>query len=326
LTSALSTPGDPVPVSSRPRGWRILLWPFWNGEERRLRTLWRLVLTMVCVQLVLRGMVLLGAPLNGLSLKPTVLRTIGILIPIFLATWFVDRRTFAHLGLRLDARWLADFVFGCVLGVALIALGVGVLHALGWMETGRVPQLRGADVAVVCLTLLVAAFFEEVLFRSWLLRNMADGFKFRPVGPRWALVVGAVLSSALFGLGHANNPNATLVSSLNVALAGIFLAVPYLITGRLGLSFGVHWTWNVAQGPLFGLPVSGNDLPASLLLSRETGPDEWTGGPFGIEAGITTLLLLALAIALIVGWTRWREGRVALRTGLLSANGDAVTA
>jgi membrane protease YdiL (CAAX protease family) len=270
-------------------------------------------------------MVFAGASLGGLALQPTVLRTVGTAIPLLLATWWIDRRTVAHLGLRIDRPWIVDFGFGCLLGVALIALGVGALHAFGWMETEPVARLDVAGIATACLVLLFASFFEELLFRSWLLRNVADGLKFKPLGPRGGLVLGTLLSSALFGYGHANNPGATLVSSLNVAAAGIFLAVPYLITGRLAVSWGVHWTWNVAQGPLFGLPVSGNALPASLLLSRETGPDEWTGGPFGIEAGITTLILLALAIAMMVAWTRWREGSAQIRTGLLAPDPDGVT-
>jgi membrane protease YdiL (CAAX protease family) len=242
------TPATPPPAPyARPRGPRLLLWPFWNAQEGRLRTLWRLVLALVAITAVMRVMVFAGASLGGLALQPTVLRTVGTAIPLLLATWWIDRRTVAHLGLRIDRQWVVDFGFGCLLGVALIALGVGALHAFGWMETEPVARLDVAGIATACLVLLFASFFEELLFRSWLLRNVADGLKFKPLGPRGGLVLGTLLSSALFGYGHANNPGATLVSSLNVAAAGIFLAVPYLITGRLAVSWGVHWTWRRAR-------------------------------------------------------------------------------
>jgi len=77
------------------------------------------------------------------------------------------------------------------------------------------------------------------------------------------------------------------------------------------------------MGPLFGIPVSGFTVPATIATTRETGPDEWTGGTFGIEAGITALLLMMLSIAASLAWARWREGRVRLVTELLDPAGPA---
>lgn len=312
----------PAAARARPRPYGAwwLLWPFWSFDERRLRALWRLVLGAVVIGLLFRLLLAAGVKPGRLDLASTAGRAAATVVGVLIATWLLDRRALRHLGLRVDAAWLDDFVFGSALGVALIAIGVGGLSSVGWMDPDPRTSLHGLlpAIATSLLVLLLAALLEEVLFRSWLLRNLADGLTFGPIRATHALVAGTVISSALFGLGHASNPGASMISGINIAAAGAFLALPYLLTGRLGLSWGVHWTWNVAQGPVFGIPVSGIPFTASLVTSQETGPDVWTGGPFGIEAGVTALVLMVIGSAAVVAWVRWREGRVQVNTALIA--------
>jgi hypothetical protein len=62
------------------------------------------------------------------------------------------------------------------------------------------------------------------------------------------------------------------------------------LTGRLGVAVGLHFAWTVAGGPLFGVPVSGQSVPARLLVVDVTGPVARTGGAFGPEAGLLGVL------------------------------------
>lgn len=88
------------------------------------------------------------------------------------------------------------------------------------------------------------------------------------------------------GVAHAANPNATLTSTANVAVAGIMLGTGYVLTGRLGLSIGLHTTWNLFQANVFGFPVSGLEpVGATLLAVEQGGPEAWTGSDFGPEGG-----------------------------------------
>lgn len=312
---------DVPPAAAPPRsaaGW--VAWPFWNVPERRPRALWRIVGALMLLALVMKGALLLGLSMNGLGVRATLVRTATALVAIVIATWVLDRRRLTHLGLAVDRRWLADFAFGGALGVALIGLGVALLSPVGWMDPDIVPRPDLRGVAVVAVTLLLASFWEEILFRSWLLRVIAEGA--RGLGPRAALWIGTAVSSALFALLHGQNPNITALALLNIAAAGVFLALPYIWTGRLGLSWGLHWTWNLALGPLFGIPVSGIVVP-SLVITRETGPDTITGGPFGFEGGLIALLLIAVAIAAMAAWVRRRRGTLAPETGLLEPAGPA---
>ncbi len=107
-----------------------------------------------------------------------------------------------------------------------------------------------------------------------------------------------VLSGAFFGLGHLNNPGATWVSSLAIAVGpGALLAAGYVATRSLWIPIGVHWAWNLFEGPVWGTPVSGLDTPV-LAVARLPGSTALTGGAFGPEAGLPCIVLAtALAIA-----------------------------
>ena len=67
-----------------------------------------------------------------------------------------------------------------------------------------------------------------------------------------------------------------------------------------------HLSWNLFQGPVYGLPVSGvrfgglfsvTDLHAPLL----------TGGTFGFEGGLLATVVLLLAFPVYWLWGQWRE-------------------
>jgi hypothetical protein len=154
------------------------------------------------------------------------------------------------------------------------------------------------------------------MFRGYQLRNAAEGLNLRFWSPRAALIIAFLLSSAVFGAAHLANPNASFISSFNIALAGIFLGLGFVLTGELAIPIGVHLTWNFFQGNIFGFPVSGTGHGATLIAIKQLGPDIWTGGAFGPEAGIIGLIAIILGSVLTVLWVRWRYGRVRLEEAL----------
>ncbi len=325
---------------------------FWNSDQRRPRTLWRLISQVVLLLIVLLvlqvalGMVAVGAMLAGLELNMdqiadpgaiqqlmaeapvlvTALQlslTVAITLSIWVCGRLLDRRRFAGFGFRLSRDWWVDLAFGLSQGALLMLVIFVIQLAAGWVTVTDTFSTRepGAVFALAVLpplvTFLAVGFHEELFSRGYQLQNLAEGLNWSFIGPRGAIAIATVLTSALFGLLHAANPNATMVSTLYLSLAGIYLATGYLLTGELAIPIGLHITWNFFQGNVFGFPVSGTDFTtATFIRIEQAGPDVWTGGAFGPEAGLLGLGAMVLGILLTVVWVRWRYGEVDLHRPL----------
>lgn len=307
---------------------------FWNPAERRLRAGWRLllfaVLLVVVASFMQAALVFATAPLlDRLSRSVGVEASRGvdglsaglaISTAVALAGRLMDRRPLADFGWHMRRGWWLDWAFGMALGALLMAGIFSAEMALGWVTVTDIWRpVGGLPFPVAILLPLIAfmlvGYYEEVLVRGYLLRNLAEGVGFGLIGSRWALLLAWLLTSALFGFLHAGNPNASLLSSVNLALAGLFLGLGILLTGELAIPIGLHIAWNFFQGNVFGFPVSGTRVSdASFLVVRQTGPEFWTGGAFGPEAGLIGLIAMAVGSGLIVLWVRWRTGRIAIHT------------
>jgi hypothetical protein len=110
-----------------------------------------------------------------------------------------------------------------------------------------------------------------------------------------------VISALFFGAAHLANPAATLWSSAAIAIsAGMLLALVYAITRSLWACIGLHAAWNIMQGTVYGIPVSGTKANG-WLVSYRTGPDWLSGGAFGAETSVVALALgLMLSLILLV--------------------------
>lgn len=294
----------------------------WASEERRLRMPVRLLLTgflfmfvSVAFGLAVRtfGLGTGGSPnasavglirsgLSGLVITAVVLVPCGR---------YLDRRRLRDFGLRLDRGWWVDYGFGLALGAGLQTMVFVVGWLAGWFTVTGVLVSDGSFVAgfvgVVVLFLSVG-IYEELVVRGWLMTNLAEGFRF--AGEHVAVGVAVALSAAVFGVAHSLNPGATALSTLIITLAGVWLALGYALTGNLAIPIGVHVTWNLFQGGVFGLGVSGLSPPATVLATEPTGPELVTGGGFGPEAGVLGLAAIVVGSGAVVGWVQWRSGTV----------------
>ena len=309
----------------------------WNPDEHRLRAPWRLLLGVVVVGIVVGLVSLVAGVLVGLlglgtlvtsllgvavgdlagSLLGTVIAGLGFVVGIAVVGRFLDRRRFTDFGFHLGRSWWIDLGFGLALGAGLMTGIFGLGVGLGWFEiTGYlVGESVFAGLAALLVLFLFVGVYEELLVRGYLLTNVAEGLA-GYVGDRGAVGVAVALSSAVFGVLHATNPNASVVSVLTITLAGLMLALGYVLTNELAIPIGLHITWNLFQGAVYGFPVSGLPSDASLVGTRETGPDLVTGGQFGPEAGLLGVGAILLGCVLTVQWVRWRRGVTGIHAGV----------
>ena len=206
-------------------------------------------------------------------------------------------RVFAHLfegaypqDLPLK-KLVPHLALGMGIGIVSIGLVAGVMMALGLYTVDSVNKVW-KDLIDPFLMFLVVAVGEEVAFRGVLFRWIDERFGFW-----WALVASALI----FGLIHITNDNATLWSSVAIAIeAGLLLGIAYKWSGNLWVPIGFHWTWNFVQGNIFGFAVSGNDSGASLIQATIEGPQWLTGGPFGAEASVISMVVCLGFTALLL--------------------------
>jgi membrane protease YdiL (CAAX protease family) len=194
---------------------------------------------------------------------------------------------------------------GFLLGAVLFSAVVGTLALLGsYRIQGLFPLPPGSGrlerFGLATLLLFLAAMAEEVKLRAILFRLLEQSLG------TWVAIG---LSAAAFGFGHWHNPGATIWSSLAIAFeGGVLLAALYAATRSLWVPLGMHWGWNLLEGPVWGTGVSGNQVGV-LFQGAVSGPSWLTGGAFGPEAGVPALIVGGIAGILAVVWMV-RRGQV----------------
>jgi membrane protease YdiL (CAAX protease family) len=198
------------------------------------------------------------------------------------------------LGLPLDRIAGRQWLVGCALGGLFIGadvLCIAIWGSLRLYVHFSVPMLLRAGAVAVLL--LSGALMEELSFRGYPFQKLTETFG----------AFGAVLVlSALFGAVHLNNPEAQgwlSWSFFNTIGVGVVFALARIRSGSLWFPFGLHFGWNLFQGAVFGLPVSGLTEFHSLITASVRGPVALTGGGYGPEASATCSMILVAAIPLV---------------------------
>lgn len=198
---------------------------------------------------------------------------------------------------------VAGFGGGTLVGLLLFTCVIVNIAFLGYYEVDGLGSVTGAVGLFGFMA--AAAVTEEVLFRGVLFRFIERG------AGTWIAVVA---SSVLFGLWHLPNPNASLLGIAIITVgAGGLLAVAYMATRSLWLPIGIHFGWNLAASAIFSTEVSGNGTPAGLLDATTSGPLLVTGGDFGPEASLYSLVFLVLATLAYLWVARRRRNLVPMR-------------
>ncbi len=212
-----------------------------------------------------------------------------------LATWIVGRLlkqySWSALGWRRPAvvPWLRGIALGALMaslaiGLAVVLDGARIHLTADWSVWPRVavPLMIG---------LVFAALGEELGFRGFPLRRFSDAFGVLPA---------MLLLAVLFGLLHAKNPNATVFSTVNVALAAIWLSIAFFSAGGMALAWGAHFGWNAGLAILFDAPVSGYAFQVPVV-EYTAGSHAWVdGGTFGPEGGLVATIALFAGTAYLL--------------------------
>jgi len=276
---------------------------FINNQENRLRAGWR-------VFIFIFFMFLGSATFSwfGGDTFRYILISAWTLLLLWFAARVMDKRSLSSYGLDINSIWWKEFSLGVFLGFFAMAFifitewSTGLLVITGFEWDAIEPDY--ATVFGYFVMMLMVGFYEELLMRGYALLNISEGFCFKSKSEWFGPAMAVAISSAIFGLAHAGNPNASWISTINIVGAGIMLSFPMLVTGRLALPVGIHFAWNFFQGGVFGFKVSGTTFNDPLIKIDQAGGNIWTGGAFGPEAGL--MGVFGILIIALICWGYFR--------------------
>jgi len=211
------------------------------------------------------------------------------------ATWLVGVRLAKHSASQLGWRGhvVRSLVRGCAIGVLAAAVAMALAIVPGgarvWIAPDWPAYLRAT--APIALGLLAAALIEELAFRGFPLRRLADALGAWPA---------TLLLAVAFAAAHLLNPNASAFGTLNVALAGTWLSIAFFSPGGIALGWGAHFGWNFGLA-LLNAPVSGMRLGPTQAVYHPGAHAWFDGGAFGPEGGLVGTIAIATGVAAILG-------------------------
>jgi membrane protease YdiL (CAAX protease family) len=186
---------------------------------------------------------------------------------------------------RREMWWGASVALGSLGAIALIALAIGGTFV-------PAPASARPLVGIIAM-IIVAAVGEEILFR---------GTIFLAIEERFGGTAAVLLTSLLFAVAHAGNPDVSMLALVNVFLAGVLMGTMLMRSSSLWPSIIFHIVWNLLVALCFG-DVSGNDLGGGAVvldLSHAAPSLQWlVSGSFGVEEGLLTTFLLVGATIVV---------------------------
>lgn len=224
-----------------------------------------------------------------------------LLIPLLIATWIMGRiehRTFADYGLPWRRAFGRRFWQGAGWSFASFTLLLVVMRLAGVFSFG-VIALHGSNLWIYAAAWAVLAFLsallEDFLYRGYLLFTLTTGISFWPA---------AIVTSLLMGGVHYFNPNGHGLGPVSATMYCLLTVLALRRTGDLWMPLGIHTALSWAELYFYGVTDSGYRANGHLFTADFHGNPWLTGGGFGPEASIFTLVLMAIWGVILTVWLR----------------------
>ena len=207
----------------------------------------------------------------------------------------IEKRSLASAGfVKKNAlmRYLAGYLLGAV---------IMVISGLICMVTGNGSFSLNDNINIPMILLFFLGFIiqgagEEIMCRGFLMVSMRNSLQNNKHKDIWIVVI----SSLVFGILHGTNPGMTLLSLINLILAGVFFAVLFIRCDNIWICCGAHSAWNFFQGQILGAQVSGLQGNNSILLFDGAGSTTVNGGSFGFEGGLAVTIVEVVTILVLI--------------------------
>lgn len=208
--------------------------------------------------------------------------------------WFMRKNNsplYKSIGTYVKGNNIKNFVIGLFVGIVLN--GACVLVSL--MNKDIVIKYQGFNFIQAFLVLLcvfVQSSGEELICRGYLYQKLLKKYE-KPI-------IAIVGNALLFALLHFSNSGVTILSAINILLAGIVFSLMVYHFDSLWMAMGAHTTWNYLQNIVFGLPNSGIKMRYSIFKLTSARDGIAYTKSFGIEGSVMVTLLFILVIGGVI--------------------------
>ena len=204
---------------------------------------------------------------------------------------------FGKMGLPLEKRGYAvrSYMIGLILGLLMMGSVLLILVITGQVSSITFGMDSGITVTFIVnlLMWLPQGMTEEIMFRGFMIPRLKD---------KTNTAIAVILSSFLFSAFHSANIGFTPLAAVNLFLIALLFALIYLKTGNIWMTSAIHTMWNLTQGNIIGLQVSGTETASSILRTvyGKSSMDIITGGTFGSEGGLAVTAVTAAGLILVL--------------------------
>lgn len=229
-----------------------------------------------------------------------------ILLKLFVEKLLTEKiGTLGMPGFSIRTGWIAAAILLPAIVKAIYLLFFPGEYVSSGLNGSQIFSTLSAGIA---FTGIAAGFVEEMVFRGVIL-NL--------IKARWNMKAAVLVPSVLFGFVHIIGMDFSIISCLLVLIAGTMVGIMFSMiaieSGSVWNSGIVHALWNIIISG-GGLAVSQSaDEYSVMTYILESKSFALTGGEFGIEASIVSLLGYIVVTLVAIGMMKKKKNSLAGR-------------
>lgn len=222
----------------------------------------------------------------------------GIILVTLLFCKLIQKRKVTTVGFQKPGLW-KEYLCGMGVGFVIFSVAVLLCVVTGSLKIQGLSATFSIGVFVMFLLgYMIQGMAEEVLCRGYFLVS---------VSRRYPLAVGIAANSVLFAALHLLNNGISVLAFINLVLFGIFASVYFIKRGNIWGVGALHSIWNLVQGNVYGIRVSGISSSCTILSSEMVaGRELINGGDFGLEGGLAVTIVLVAGTLIMLATKQQR--------------------
>lgn len=219
---------------------------------------------------------------------------VATFIPVMIATLVmmrIERRTLSDYYIPVRGLLGKSFWSGALWGIAAVSLLIGLIALAGGYRIAAVALHEHVLYWVLMWVATAASIgiVEEISFRGYMLRTLADGMGFWPAACVLAFLFGA--------LHYFGKPHERWEDFASTGLLALFMSLTIARTGSLTWAMGWHFAFDWGAIWLWSGRNAGEYAPGRLFETAWPAGDRVTGGLLGPEASWFVFSVIALLFA-----------------------------